>query len=156
MHRASPGKDIENKDYPSHSLGAPPPDPRDFPLWANGMIEGRCGVPCFADTPGPFSLVGRPTTAMIGNWKTGTRRTVAPAHGSKVLSRAGSPIRSKRKRFNAVAESRRWKEAVAKEIAGMTPEETVAYFDRAAVGCRFEAALRRAEQAGEVKGEGGK
>jgi hypothetical protein len=51
------------------------------------------------------------------------------------------------KRFDAVAESRKWKEAVAKETEGMTPEETIAYFDRAAVRRRFQAALRRAEQA---------
>jgi len=46
-----------------------------------------------------------------------------------------------------VVESRRWKEAVAKETEGMSPEETMAYFDRAAVRRRFEAAQRQAEQA---------
>lgn len=56
-------------------------------------------------------------------------------------------MKARMKRFDAVAESRKWKEAVAKETEGMTPEETIAYFDRAAVRRRFRAALRRAEQA---------
>jgi hypothetical protein len=55
-------------------------------------------------------------------------------------------MRTKAKKFDAVAESRKWKEAVAKATAGMTPEETLAYFDRAAVRRRFEAALRQADQ----------
>jgi predicted metalloendopeptidase len=55
-------------------------------------------------------------------------------------------MKAKTKKFDAVAESRKWKEAVAKETAGMTPEETMAYFDPVAVRRRFEAALRRAEQ----------
>lgn len=62
----------------------------------------------------------------------------------------GSPGSSKARsagEFDAVAESRKWKEAVAKETEGMTPEETVAYFERAAVRHRFEAALRQAERA---------
>jgi TPP-dependent pyruvate/acetoin dehydrogenase alpha subunit len=53
------------------------------------------------------------------------------------------------KKFDAVAESRKWKEVVAREIEGMTPEQTVAYFERAAVSRRFDAALRRAEQQGQ-------
>jgi predicted metalloendopeptidase len=56
-------------------------------------------------------------------------------------------MKSRAKKFDAVAESRKWKEGVAKETEGMTPEETIAYFDPAAVRRRFEAALRRAEQA---------
>jgi len=56
-------------------------------------------------------------------------------------------MKARTKKFDAVAESRKWKEAVAKETEGMTPEETVAYFDRAAVRRRFEGALRRAKQA---------
>ncbi len=59
--------------------------------------------------------------------------------------------RPRTKIFDAVAESRKWKEAVAKETERMTPEEVVAYFDRAAVRRRFEAALRRAGQAGKAK-----
>jgi hypothetical protein len=55
--------------------------------------------------------------------------------------------KAKTKEFDAVAESRRWKEAVAKETEGMTPEERIAYFNRTAVRRRFEAALRQAEQA---------
>ncbi len=62
-------------------------------------------------------------------------------------------MKAKTKRFDAVAESRKWKEAVAKETEGMTPDEVVAYFDRAAVRRRFDAALRRAEQAGKAKHE---
>jgi hypothetical protein len=53
------------------------------------------------------------------------------------------------KKFDAVAEPRKWKEAVARETKGMTPEQTIAYFDRAAVSRRFDAALRRAEQKGQ-------
>jgi hypothetical protein len=55
-------------------------------------------------------------------------------------------VKAKSKKFDAVAESRKWKEAVAKATEEMTPEETIAYFDRAAVRQRFEAALRCAEQ----------
>jgi hypothetical protein len=56
-------------------------------------------------------------------------------------------MRTRAKKFDAVAESRKWKEAVAKETEGMTSEETMAYFKRAAVRRRFEAALRQADQA---------
>lgn len=49
------------------------------------------------------------------------------------------------KTFDAVAESRKWKEAVAKETEGMPREQTIAYFDPAAVQRRFDAALRQAE-----------
>lgn len=55
-------------------------------------------------------------------------------------------MKPRTKTFDAVAESRRWKEAVAKATQGMTPEQTLAYFDRAAVRRRFEAALRQAER----------
>jgi len=34
-----------------------------------------------------------------------------------------------KEKFNAVRESRKWKEAVAREIAGMTDAEVVAYFN---------------------------
>ena len=60
-------------------------------------------------------------------------------------------MEAKAKTFDAVAESRKWKEAVAKETEGMTPEETVAYFDRAAVSRRFKEALRRAQLQGKEK-----
>jgi len=46
------------------------------------------------------------------------------------------------KTFDAVAESRKWKEAVAKETEGMTPEQRVAYFEHAAVRRRIDDALR--------------
>ncbi len=47
------------------------------------------------------------------------------------------------KTFDAVAESRKWKEAVARETEGMTREQVVAYFDRGAVRRRFQEALER-------------
>jgi hypothetical protein len=62
-------------------------------------------------------------------------------------------MKAKTKTFDAVAESCKWKEAVAKETEGMTPDETLAHFDRAAVRRRFEEALRRAEQTSEAKDE---
>jgi hypothetical protein len=65
-------------------------------------------------------------------------------------------MKAKTKKFDAVAESRKWKEAVAKETEGMTHEETIAYFDRAAVRRRFETALRRAEQADKTTPKKGK
>jgi hypothetical protein len=57
-------------------------------------------------------------------------------------------MKARTKTFDAVAESRKWKEAVAKETKGMTPEQTTAYFERQAVRKRFEEALRRAEETG--------
>ena len=50
------------------------------------------------------------------------------------------------KNFDAVIESRKWKEAVARETAGMTREQVFAYFDRDAVRRRFQEALARARQ----------
>jgi len=50
------------------------------------------------------------------------------------------------KTFDAVAESRKWKEAVARETEGMTRDEVVAYFDRDAVQRRFLNALERSGQ----------
>jgi hypothetical protein len=44
------------------------------------------------------------------------------------------------------AESRRWKESLAEETEGMTPEETIAYFDRSTVRRGFEAASQQAEK----------
>ncbi len=60
-------------------------------------------------------------------------------------------MKARTKKLDAVAESRKWKETVAKETEGMTPDEVVAYFDRAAVRRRFDAALRRAGRAGQAK-----
>ncbi len=60
-------------------------------------------------------------------------------------------MKAKTRTFDAVVESRKWKEAVGKKIEGMTPEEIVAYFDRAAVRHRFEEALRRAKRAGRAQ-----
>jgi hypothetical protein len=50
------------------------------------------------------------------------------------------------KSFDAVIESRKWKEAVARETTGMTREQVLAYFDRDAVRRRFQEALTRARQ----------
>jgi hypothetical protein len=58
-----------------------------------------------------------------------------------------SPKKVRTKTFDAVAESRKWKETVARKTEGMTAEQTIAYFERAAVRRRFDAALRQAEQA---------
>ena len=65
-------------------------------------------------------------------------------------------MKPRTKTFDAVAESRKWKEAVARETEGMTAEQTIAYFDRAAVRRRFDAALRQAERAGNATDEEGK
>lgn len=65
-------------------------------------------------------------------------------------------MKARMKTFDAVAESRKWKEAVAQETKGMTPEQTIDYFDRAAVRRRFKAALQRAEQESSPGVEGGK
>lgn len=59
-------------------------------------------------------------------------------------------MKARTKKFDAVAESRKWKEAVAKETEGMTSEQIMTYFDRAAVRRRFEAALRQADEAEEA------
>jgi len=55
-------------------------------------------------------------------------------------------MKARTKKFDAVAESRKWKEAVAKATEGMTTEEVMAYFDPVAVRRRFKAALRQAEK----------
>ena len=50
------------------------------------------------------------------------------------------------KTFDAVAESRKWKEAVARETEGMTRDEVVAYFDRQTVRRRFQSALEHSRR----------
>ncbi len=55
------------------------------------------------------------------------------------------PMEAGTKTFDVVAESRKWKEAVARETEGMTPDQTVAYFDRTAVRRRLDEALHQAE-----------
>ncbi len=62
-------------------------------------------------------------------------------------------MEARTKRFDAVAESRKWKEAVARETEALTSEQTIAYFDRTAVRQRFEAALRRADGEGKTQTE---
>jgi hypothetical protein len=55
-------------------------------------------------------------------------------------------METKTKTFDAVAESRRWKEAVARKTEGMTRAEVLAYFDREAVCRRFQESLVRAQK----------
>jgi hypothetical protein len=55
-------------------------------------------------------------------------------------------METKTKTFDAVAESRKWKESAARETEGMTREEVLACFDREAVRRRFQKALERARQ----------
>ena len=52
----------------------------------------------------------------------------------------------KTKTFDAVAESRKWKESTAHETQGMTRGQVLAYFDREAVRRRFQQALERPRQ----------
>jgi len=55
-------------------------------------------------------------------------------------------METKTKAFDAVAESRRWKEAVARKTEGMTRAEVMSYFDRDAVHRRFQESLARAKK----------
>jgi hypothetical protein len=55
-------------------------------------------------------------------------------------------METKTKTFDAVAESRKWKESVGRATEGMTREEVLAYFDREAVHRRFQEALERARE----------
>ena len=57
-------------------------------------------------------------------------------------------METKTKTFDAVAESRQWKESVARETEGMTREEVLAYFDPKNVRRRFQQALERARHQG--------
>jgi hypothetical protein len=53
---------------------------------------------------------------------------------------------TKTKTFDAVTESRNWKESTARETEGMTRQEVLAYFDREAVARRFQKALERSRR----------
>jgi hypothetical protein len=55
-------------------------------------------------------------------------------------------METKTKTFDAVAESRKWKESVGRQTQGMTREEVLAYFDREAVHRRFQEALERSRE----------
>ena len=55
-------------------------------------------------------------------------------------------METKTKTFDAVAESRKWKESVGRASEGMSREQVVAYFDRDAVSRRFQSALERSGQ----------
>jgi hypothetical protein len=50
---------------------------------------------------------------------------------------------TKTKTFDAVAESRKWKESTARETENMTRQQVLAYFDRDAVRHRFQHARER-------------
>jgi hypothetical protein len=50
------------------------------------------------------------------------------------------------KKFDAVTESRKWKEKVAAETEGLSCEDTLKFFDRQIVNERFREALERANQ----------
>ena len=69
-----------------------------------------------------------------------------------VIPAFGLPVRPslfmapKTKTFDAVTESRKWKESTALETEGMTRKEVLAYFDREAVGRRFQKALERSQR----------
>jgi hypothetical protein len=52
-------------------------------------------------------------------------------------------METKTKNFDAVAESRKWKESTVRETEGMTREEVLSFFDRETVCCRFQQALER-------------
>jgi hypothetical protein len=55
-------------------------------------------------------------------------------------------METKTKTFDAVAESCKWKEAVARKTEGMTRQEVLAYFDPEAVRQRFQESLARAKK----------
>ena len=50
------------------------------------------------------------------------------------------------KKFDAVAESRKWKEQVAIDTEGLSSEDTLKYFDRQTVNERFQKVLKQADQ----------
>lgn len=54
-------------------------------------------------------------------------------------------METRTKKFDAVAESRKWKELVAAETSGLSAQEVLRYFDRTSVNERFQAALLRAK-----------
>jgi TnpA family transposase len=60
-------------------------------------------------------------------------------------------MEAKIKTFDAVAESRKWKESTARETQGMTCGQVLAYFDREAVRRRFQKALNRSRKQKTVK-----
>jgi hypothetical protein len=62
-------------------------------------------------------------------------------------------METKIKTFDAVAESRRWKESTAHETQGMTRDQILAYFDREAVHRRFQQALKRSQHKETVDGK---
>ena len=56
-----------------------------------------------------------------------------------------------KQKFDAVMDSRKWKETVVKETECMPAVQAVAYFDCTAVRQRFEAALSRAKTNGPMQ-----
>jgi hypothetical protein len=55
-------------------------------------------------------------------------------------------METKTKTFDAVAGSRKWKEAVARKTEGMSRAEVLAYFDPEAARQRFQESLVRAKK----------
>jgi len=55
-------------------------------------------------------------------------------------------MKTSTKKFDAVAESRKWKEKVAAETEGLSNEDTLKYFDRQTVNERFQEALKQADR----------
>jgi len=53
-------------------------------------------------------------------------------------------MRPKIKAFDALAESRKWRERVSRKIAKMSPAQELAYFNRRRVGMTGKKALARA------------
>ena len=53
-------------------------------------------------------------------------------------------METKTEKFDAVGESRKWKECVAAETNGLGAQEVLTYFDRKAVNERFQIALQQA------------
>jgi hypothetical protein len=51
-------------------------------------------------------------------------------------------MKMKTKTFDAVKESRKWKEAVANETSQLGTDKVLDYFERNAVNERFQAALK--------------
>jgi hypothetical protein len=55
-------------------------------------------------------------------------------------------METKNRSFDAVVESRLWKEAVGQETAGMTPAGLAVYFDKAAVLAQLTEIRRRGKE----------
>ena len=59
----------------------------------------------------------------------------------------------KTKGFDAVAESRRWKEAVARQTEGLEPDDVLAFFDKRALLTVLQNMRKSAPQSATVREE---